>query len=422
MKEKTKWINLSTKQFESKKYQNPEEPGFSTILKPKTGLWFSLPSNRGFVSEWGEFLNREKWGQESVLDEEGETNIITAELKESSYMVELEEWFKDIVEEIQGIDRNLSNEEKRAKLLERVRQVTGNHEINYLIFKLRERDFDSIIDIYVNNILNEKEQREYRIEKTERTFIEDEDVMKCVINRDYKSFKKCIQDKIQLLKTLENLQELEYEELKKYLDFDNDIRIKNTILSRTIETANEELIELFMENQDKEQGCSKFLELIDEETRRDILKHSIDVYKGKYSHLTVEDLNEYVNFISECNTWEEYKNRNELPEGGTMRIDHQLAISWVTDYFSGCMNSENINGYDMPSLAVFDTECIEVLSEEKRRIFESEKGKKNEEHSAKEISEDLYDIAKISDEKSALREITAVQRDSLLEENFYGEC
>lgn len=253
MSEKTKWVNLSCRDFTPQTYDTLGGSLRNLYLKPATGMWFSLATDSPYESQWGDYLSEYQSLQGEVLDSSRQTHITTVALKDSSYTVDLETWFDEIAKTIQATNKNLDSVEKRKILLDRFRQLTGNPNIEHLIFSLQEKDLNRVADM------------------------------------------------------------------------------------------------------------SKF---------------------------TLDD-----------------KEQEESERHESLKID------WVVDYFSACMNEDIISGYDMPSLALFDTNCVDVLRQQTKTLFERE-------HTALDIGKDLVQIGRISIERDVLEQLIASR--SALEAQIFG--
>ena len=180
------------------------------------------------------------------------------------------------------------------------------------------------------------------------------------INRgNYEEFKKRILLKIGFLERIQRMtdgESFQYEELEKFFSDDDKDEIEGYKLDMEFDgkSVNE----------------------------NSILQHIISYNKRIYG-LSIEILEQYKNFISHTKTNEDYCNFKPRC------IERNGEITWLVDYFSGCVNEKHIPGYDMPSLAIFDTDCISILSQRKEKTFERKTKEREGSLSAEQIGSAL---------------------------------
>ena len=336
-----KWICLSNKSFENRKYEKYNVDSIP-YFKPVGGMWFSLPTNNKYISEWGEFLkNSDDFS--GFIDEEGNTNVITAKLKNDTYLVKLEEWKDTIIDVLKTTPQEITCDEKREILLNKIREKTSDSKIKYTIFDIKEEEFFQIEEMYYEQsgdmIKKEKEAKGF--ESAEDIFIS-----KFGFNNFFEKFPEVKENvflNIELFKSINEKQfSLKYSDIESYLD--NNIK---------------EEIENFKIEKD-------FNEIT--VTEDDIVEYITEYVKKHYGFLDFDYIKEYGQFISEIDNVYEYRNKRK--EKTELRLKKNKEIDWLVEYFNGTINQKNITGYDMPSLAIFDTNCLDVLLERKEKIFE----------------------------------------------------
>ena len=224
------WINLSNKEFEDKKYKNNGKT--TGYFKMANGLWFSLPTYDQYISEWGEFIKDDDTEFiDGFVDENGDTSITSAKLKDTSFVVKLEDWKSTIQEVLQNTPYELSSEEKRMILLEKIKQKTGNDKIESLIFDIKESQFQDIIEMYYS-----QEGEEIKEQKSARNFNVTEETFMHKIGenglffKDFETFKNNVLLKIEFLEKLQEMDETKkytYNELYKYFNNEDKIEIEN---------------------------------------------------------------------------------------------------------------------------------------------------------------------------------------------------
>ena len=144
----TKFVCLSDKSFEKKNYSYSG----AISLKPKSGMWFSYPSKTdGMVSEWHEFLcDRAPDLISKFCREDGTTNVISAELKETIIVTvdEIQDAYKEANKKI---DFRSTDAEKRTYLLEAVKRKFDMPDAKYLILDIDKGGFESVFELFYAN-------------------------------------------------------------------------------------------------------------------------------------------------------------------------------------------------------------------------------------------------------------------------------
>lgn len=359
-----KWINLSKKEFENQKYENNGKT--TGYFKMATGLWFSLPTGDEYVSEWGEFIKNDSGElKERVIDEEGNTNITTVQLRNTSYIVYLVKWKQTIMEVLKNTPYELSGDKKRKILIETIREKVGDKNIEHLIFNIKEDEFHDIKELYYN-----QEGEKIKRQKSARDLMSVEDALFDRMDiyelfEDFEKFKNKVLLKIELLevlKTLDNAKNVKYEELEKYFGDDDRIRVEDYKVE------------------------AKFNKK--EENKDELLQEIIEYNDRVYGQFSLEMLENFRNFIVDIQSLNDYKDK--IPQ----TVARNAEITWLVDYFSGCVNQKYIQGYDMPSLVVFDTDCVEVIAQSKEKIFESRIKERELTLSSEQIGGELGEISR----------------------------
>lgn len=332
------WICLSNKKFETKKYNeiysnnehriigNPELDGF----KPVGGMWFSLPSTSKFYSYWGEFVlddshNKkvENWAEKNVMNIDGETNIIQARLKDNTYVVTtLDEWVNVVQDFFMYTDVFLSSEQKRNMFLDKVKERTCDDSIEQIVLNIRYQDLDVLTTL--RNQFNNK--------------VEDFRTM-C---------HSCYNDEMQ----------------------------KRMMLLLCTMYINEPLTLDMISGYIPEETCEKFKKEIEQdENYLSKMKRSFGRRFGGH-FIGVENAKKLCDMLSEHNNEQEYKAFiNKICFDSKKAYGDEMRM--VSNLFSGMIkgSEEWIAGWDMPSLVVFDTDCLDVISENWERIYEMRKEK-----------------------------------------------
>ena len=157
-----------------------------------------------------------------------------------------------------------------------------------------------------------------------------------MLNSSFEEYKKRVEKRLELWEKLKEIN-TSYSQIKEYFDEDDESHMS--------------LMSLFMPSQDE-----VFLRMLFE-------KKEIDEFNLTDSNA----IETYKQIISEANSLEEYNVL--LSEKCKIIPILNPQTELIADCFSGCINYEIFDSYDIPSLAVFDTDCIEVLSQRKENIF-----------------------------------------------------
>ena len=164
--------------------------------------------------------------------------------------------------------------------------------------------------------------------------------------KDFETFNNNVLLKIEFLEKLQEMDETKkytYNELYKYFSNEDKIEIEN---------------------------CKVMAEFEERDIDENGLLQKIIMYnRNRYGQLSIEMLEDYKSFISNIESLEDY--REKMMEKSSHLLEQNAEITWIVDYFSGCLNEKYIKGYDMPSLAIFDTDCLDILSQRKEKIFDA---------------------------------------------------
>lgn len=383
--EKQKWINLSDKPFKVEITQgksislNLIENPYS--FKPVDGMWFSLPSDKPYISQWDNFLSdgtqKSEKLKRKIMDHEGKTYVTTITLKDTVYIVDLKNpVFRNIIEnEMKNNKGEFNYKENRISLLEQIKSILKakgeeNYEnFEYLILKIEEENFPLMINIE-NEAYKQKTQESQTKKVADLIYKLTRNCMQLLQrnspNRtDFQNVKKLVLSEIYLLQQIDKKWEIEqFERMIQEIIFPTIYGVHDKDIFKIIV---DKFVSMGIDNEDA-------VEIVNDETRneRKFLESLGSVEK--------KQLDECKIFLEACNSYEEFNNKREelissLPQKQS-----------ITEWFSGCINEEIIEEYDMPSLVLFDTNCADVQKEERTDIFNSRRQLESQIISLKDIA------------------------------------
>lgn len=387
---KATYVCLSDREFENKQYHYDFIDKFVSNCKPQ-GMWFSLPSeNEEYESTWHEFLcSGYISGITRFCDEDGITSVIKCQIKDNSFVVSS----SNIVDELKKVINEDSTDEtnisKRQKLLNLVRQKYNMPAIEHVILNVDGSGIYGLKNILIPNTEERKKRRAFseitncffkypsKIEAAEKEFgIEYKYYIPKGYNFDITDVHKDILDILEefvkgtsvdeifskypptRLRYFANLcKSTEVSDLLFELEEDEEYSSKFNKYFRDNRTWDMEL--LF---QDEE-----FIALIGDDFRKR-LAQTAESLKGIPKHV-IEEYRKMFEESSSLGEINEKINRNYPIE----KSDAYMVAEGITECFSGMVNNSFCgDDLDMPSLAVFDTGCIQVISQEHKKLFTRE--------------------------------------------------
>lgn len=314
------WQNLSDRKFESMKVDKRSADYIDHNLKTGVGTWFSLPSKNSETSEWEDTMINCNYKYKT-----------TAMLKDTAYIVELSKW-KDVIQDVlKSTDINLPIIEKRKILLNRIKQETGNDNIEYLIYHVRDSEWADITELYYQQNGEKKKWEKinfimgnlfkYNQTDMDQPSIDENNID--FITNNFEEYKSMVNLRIKLLKlvTAKQIQYMSYSDIEKYLN-------------------------------DKEKKMLRFLHFDD-------IVRSLSAYEES-SAMNAELLDEYETFINNMKDAEEFKKFIDKYKGTRANTE----ACWFVDYFSGCIARGSVPTYDVDSMVVFDTDCVKIIKNE----------------------------------------------------------
>ena len=332
------WISLSNKRFEPKKYKIPENCDLSVLRRFKAivGQWYSLPDEE-YISEWERFIKTSEADclAEHIKDDTGSTHIISAKLSDETIILEWEECKEALVKVLTKNNNTISNEEKRESLVNEIRIMGKNDSIQHVVLNIKENDIKDIIDIYNKYLIGDQllENIAYN-DKLSRMEIQLR--FSCwrfpyPNNDNYDKFKKQALAVIALCNKINNKEIITTEELKK------------TYPDEDLEHIGE----------------------FDEEIKKYTLESAQLIAKGYSSVLSV-----YESLLNQSNTLDEYQEEKRVLYKDAPKYSPYQSVELITDYFSGYIDAEGrLPDHDVPSLVVFDTDCLQITNQATKKLF-----------------------------------------------------
>lgn len=414
--ETTQFVCLSDKPFRDGKYSYTGALG----LKPKNGMWFSLPSkSNGMVSEWHEFLCDKSPDLISrFCSEKGTTNVISAKLKDT-IIIKTSELIDAFKEAQKNLPFDGKEDEKRKCLLEAVKAKFDISNAKHLILNLDDGGFESVFDLFYPDSLK-KEPRfimckfipkkvqeggllyylnpystvtgkiqlnEY--EKTARLITEclcgSNDLEASELNFSDVRALGDILNASSLVKRGRGFSELypdctclPYINLKKYSSKESIIQIlehvdasqeeKEKLLSKYDRAINKKSIfedQTFLSLM-KDELFKDYSEFIDNVKKNDIYLPDLSGLESKWyrTHPSQVSGTEFFNILVE----EEKDSEQSMAKDFINKIPMN-----ITSFFSGMINHSYVDhGLDIPSLVVFNTDCLNVVEQKEQVLFSRE--------------------------------------------------
>ena len=421
--DKTEFVCLSTKEFENCEYQYKGH----IFFKPKNAMWFSLPeSSDGMTCGWHRFLvERAPDLISKFCKEDGTTNVISAKLKDIIIVKpnEIMSVFEPVKHEME-MKWESSEKEGRDKLLEEVKKKFNMPDAKGVILDVDD-GLESIFklfypELFANNNFNpyafptisniaqkfqeygpfyylnphnsqvwENQLHEYKkftkliteclcgSDNLEEGKLNPIDVR--MLNPILMKLYHCSDKNIDASRMYPHIKSLPYINLKKYSSKESVMHILEHV-----EASNEEkekLLSLYDESKNirdvfeneiffslmKNELLKDFSEFVDKVRQNNILIDDLTIFtEESWPQRASYELSgmEFLKLYSE----EKIKGEVSSVEDRMNRISYN-----ITSYFSGMINKSYIDcGLELPSLAIFDTNCLDVISQKEQVLFSKE--------------------------------------------------
>ena len=418
--ETTQFICLSDKPFINREYSYTGALG----LKPKNGMWFSFPSKaNGMVSGWHEFLcERAPDLISRFCNEDGATNVISAKLKDTIIVTtsELIDVFKEAKK---NIWYDSEDAEKRKCLLETVKTRFNISNANHLILDVDDGGFESVFELFYSDFLKnpdpcsvlpkfilkkvQEEGLQYYLnpystktgkeqlneyEKSAKLIteclcgsnnLEESEVwyadvyrLSCIFNATNEIKRGRDISRLHLGPT----SYLQYINLKKYSSKESIMQILEHVDASQEEK--EKLLSKYDTAHSKESifDDQTFWSLLKDELFKDYAEFADNIMKNniylpnlsfieatwfkKLHYPSIVNGTEFFNILVEQEKYYEQNNMQHFIYG---------IPSDITSFFSGMINRSYVDhGLDIPSLVVFDTDCLNVVEQKEQVLFSRE--------------------------------------------------